>query len=259
MRKGKGKLRRPILAALSVTVAAAFAGCLEPTQVTIEIKTDVPCSQVASTAIVVANDYQSLEANPPAGTEALTCIGDRIGSLVLVPKSEKDELLAIKVATGVGVSGALCLDPNATQATKDRCIIARRRLRFIPSTPLDLPIFMWNECIGKPCDPDSTCVAKFGCVDSEISGDECAKNTSACDVSQGEGGAGGMGGVGPVGPGGSGGMGGVGPVGPGGNGGMGGVGGVGGVGGLGGEGGTGLTGPTGPGGAGGSGGLGGAG
>ncbi|HVK68403.1 MAG TPA: hypothetical protein VM694_28290, partial [Polyangium sp.] len=202
----KGKLRRPILAALSVCVVAAFGGCLEPTQVTIEIKTDVPCSQVASTAIVVANDYQSLEANPPVGTETLECFDGRIGSLVLVPKGTRDELLAIKIATGVGVTGIQCLDPNATQVTKDRCIIARRRLRFIESTPLDLPIFMWNECIGKPCDPDSTCVAKFGCVDSEIAGDKCAKDPAKCDVGPdsgagGGGGIGGMGGAGGMGPG----------------------------------------------------------
>ena len=130
------RFRRVWLVALAAPVVTAFVACLEPTQVTIEIKTDILCSEIASTAILVGNDYQELETDPPAATETLTCIDGRIGSLVLVPKSKKNETLAIKVATAIRPhNGAECLDKNAPSAVKDACIVARRRLSFIESTP----------------------------------------------------------------------------------------------------------------------------
>ncbi|TKC90572.1 hypothetical protein E8A74_50830, partial [Polyangium fumosum] len=174
MRKGKGKRRRPILAALSVLVVGAFAGCLEPTQITLEIVTDLDCSRIDSTAIVVSNEAQSADKIRDPGAVAGECNGGRIGAIVLLPKDAKNEAIAIKVVTGVGLTAESCLnDPEQTPAPGLGCIVARRRLRFIPSTPLELPVKMRGECIGEICDPESTCIAKGLCVDSLVNEQAC--------------------------------------------------------------------------------------
>ncbi|MDC0743327.1 hypothetical protein [Polyangium mundeleinium] len=253
--------RRPILAALSVLVAAAFAGCLEPTQITLEIVTDLDCSRIDSTAIVVSNEAQAADTIRDPGAVASECNGGRIGALVLLPKSAKNESIAIKVVTGVGLTAEDCLnDPAQMPAPGRGCIVARRRLSFIPSTPLELPVRMRGDCIGEVCDPESTCVAKGLCVDSLVNEQACkGEDTEETCQPTGGAGPGGSGGMGP-GSGGSGGGSGGNGGGVGGNGG--GVGGNGGgVGGNGGGsggngGGSGGNGGGGSGGSAGSGGMG---
>jgi hypothetical protein len=127
--------------------------CRSPTELTVTLPTDVPCGQIASVTITAA-DPSSLETGAPrVTTDGSTCNADGVGSLVLVPSGAKDARIAVKVIATLGAGGGT--------------IVARRRLRFLPHTPLLLPIELSSKCVGKACDANTTCV-QGECVDADV-------------------------------------------------------------------------------------------
>lgn len=85
----------------------------------------------------------------------------------------------------VADAGVLVLDP---------CIVARRRITFIPHVKLELPVSLDASCIGITCDAQSTCF-EGQCVTSTV---RCDENDPRCEI-DGTGGAGGTGGTGGTG------------------------------------------------------------
>jgi hypothetical protein len=158
----------------AITVAVS---CREPTQVTVRITTGEKCADMSSVQTVVGPSppvtQQRFEGRvTTAASEACDATG-LVGTLVITPGGESGSVL---VAAGVRVGdvpppdGATCADPE----TAKRCIIARRRFSFIDHESLTLPIHLDRLCVGKTCDPASTCF-KGTCVDSNVTcnGSEC--------------------------------------------------------------------------------------
>jgi hypothetical protein len=142
------------IAFIGVLVAlAAGPACRAATEITIEISTDVKCSDVRGTAITVG-DLSTLDAKPATTvTPACDPRTGRIGSMVIVPSGANDDVVAMKVVLGIGRNVAECVPP----AYGPGCIVARRALRFIPSSSLYVPIFMAAVCSGIPCEATTTC------------------------------------------------------------------------------------------------------
>jgi hypothetical protein len=177
------------------TVATLFSACQEPTQITLEIRTNIACEFNLSTAIVIGNSDAEAESAAP-GTVTEMCHPDgRIGAIVLLPRSSKDEPISIRVVMGVGsgFDAEKCLlDPNQKTGEKSGCIVARRSLRFIPSTPLYLPVMMRDGCIGVPCLPGQTCSLGNTCESSVVvNPGECDEPGKCPQDVPGGGGAGG--------------------------------------------------------------------
>ncbi|HQY62475.1 MAG TPA: hypothetical protein PK141_13845 [Polyangiaceae bacterium] len=167
-----------ILALLSAGASAlAWASaCREPTQLTLELTTDVKCSDHLTTAVVVgtlAQTAQSLAERPPAiQTSACTerGAGDAyIGSLVVVPSGDDTAEVAVKVVAGIGISPDQCTDPK-----DKRCIVARRVRKYVANTKLVLPITLNDACRGVPCGVDETC-SRGQCVSVRC------EDTNTCD------------------------------------------------------------------------------
>lgn len=171
-----------------ITVAVA---CREPTQITVRITTGEKCSSLSPVQTVVGptltvTQQRFADRFTTAATSACDASG-LIGTLVLTPGGDGGTIL---VAAGISVGGlpapdaATCADPEVAK----RCIIARRGFAFLDHTSLSLPIHLDPLCIGKPCDPASTCF-KGGCVDANVacSGSECGLPQ---EIGQGGGGAG---------------------------------------------------------------------
>ncbi|MBL0194135.1 MAG: hypothetical protein IPQ09_07905 [Myxococcales bacterium] len=175
-----------ILALLSAGASAlAWASaCREPTQLTLELTTDVKCSDHLTTAVVVgtlAQTAQSLAERPPAiQTSACTerGAGDAyIGSLVVVPSGDDTAEVAVKVVAGIGISPDQCTDPK-----DKRCIVARRVRKYVANTKLVLPITLNDACRGVPCGVDETC-SRGQCVSVRC------EDTNTCDPPPRDGGA----------------------------------------------------------------------
>lgn len=144
-------------------------GCLDATQVTLELSTDAACADVAETAIAVGNQGSVDPTSPVAVTNA--CFDDgRIGSLVVLPTEDKSASWALEAVTTLGVPLEECVPPRYGP----ECIVARRALGFIEHTSLELPIAMRVACAGVVCPVDQTC------IDGRCRPADCL-DPSACD------------------------------------------------------------------------------
>lgn len=165
--------------ASGLAVAAAALGCRTPTQVTVEIVADLPCSQLQGVDIIVGDPTGVAEKIAATSTEQCEA-GDpmsRIGSIVITPSDEKNAPFGVQVVAGVDRNIQECTAPDY-----EGCIVARRRMRFLPHTELYMRITLHQTCKGVACASDMTCVAQ-GCVSSEISDPEACMDPSfeACD------------------------------------------------------------------------------
>ena len=135
-------------------MCARVASCREPTEVTLELATDLDCATVLANGGVVirVGSPASVETDLALRVEATTCVNGRIGSLVVLPSDSVDDQVAIFVTEGATAKTDACSRQNPKG-----CILARRVLRYVPHTPLKLPIELAVSCIDKPCSPGETC------------------------------------------------------------------------------------------------------
>jgi hypothetical protein len=141
--------------ALLFVTLAALTGCRSPTQISVTLETDVPCAQVTETSFT-AGELGALESAPPT-TEGTSCNNGTLGTVVLVPSGADDATVAFKVVTALnGQTVDTC--SGAAGASDPNCIVARRALRYVPHTPLDVIVAMTQACEGEICGADTTCV-----------------------------------------------------------------------------------------------------
>ncbi len=162
------------------------ASCLAPTEVTLVLTTDVPCSTVAAnggTSITVGTDGDVETKSPVTITtncDSSSGSDNAIGTLVVVPSGGSNDSFAVRIVTGVQSNVSEC---NAASSYKG-CIVARRDLAFVPHTPLTLPIAMRMDCVNVDCTSTQTCVDGI-CKDDRIAspasciGEGCGELTLA--------------------------------------------------------------------------------
>jgi outer membrane protein assembly factor BamB len=167
----RSSLRRYLAAgALGVAVAVSGVGCRDATEITLRIHTDMHCRDFGGAAITVGALGEIESKAPIATTEACDATSGTIGTIVLVPSGSSGDAVAVKVVTGLNRAASQCSAPDYGPG----CIVARRSLRYIPHTPLELDIFMAAMCSGVPCGPSETCDAGT-CVSATIEDPEsCA-------------------------------------------------------------------------------------
>lgn len=162
-------MRGRVVIAVSA-LALASVRCRTATVVRVETRSEVDCARRARVAVVIAHDVPGLAGAVPSAFST-TCVAaaDRgdfdTGSVVLTPAGASDDTMALAVMTRPdGESPETCLD--AAQA--NRCIIARRQMRFAPHAELTVPVELRLSCLGVMCPPDQTC-RKGECVDALLS------------------------------------------------------------------------------------------
>lgn len=129
------------------TAAVAYgAACLKATEVTVVVSTDVPCARVQSVQVFVGETSAELETLAPAAQTQVCDAKGNIGSVVIVPPSSGDSRVIFSVVAGV--------DTPTDQCRKNGyrgCVVARRALRFVDHTPLQLPVKLAARCLGESC------------------------------------------------------------------------------------------------------------
>jgi outer membrane protein assembly factor BamB len=134
--------------------APALVACRSPTQISVTVQTDVSCTQVTTTSFT-SGELGAIESAPPT-TESTRCNGGHLGTLVLVPSEDDNAEVGFKVVTALnGETIDTC--SGAAAANDKSCIVARRAIRYLPHTPLDVVVDMSTNCEGIVCDPHSTC------------------------------------------------------------------------------------------------------
>lgn len=124
--------------------------CRDATQIRFVVTTDLPCP-VNGTAVYVGS-LATYEGRPPTAT-SLTCQAGYLGSFVVIPSGDDSEEIAVRVVVGSGKSPEQCV----ADGFQGGCIVARRALRFVPHTSLEVPLNLQATCRDVPCNPTTTC------------------------------------------------------------------------------------------------------
>jgi len=200
--------------ALAITLFCA-AGCLDPTQATIELRTNAPCGdagQVAGTLHetgVLAGSSSRVRTSD-LNTSTSQCESDgSIGSIVLYPDSDAKDASLVAIGALGSETAENCLEivQGRRAGSLAACIIARRRVSFVERRDLAIPVLLDDACAGVSCADDTTCERATNesgtittvCVDSKISCEDDGSCTNpgtggglATSSSSSQGGAGGM-------------------------------------------------------------------
>ena len=170
--------RRSALGAF-VLAACTLSDCLDPTEIVVKISTDVACAVVQQNGVAIAVGPPGQDTTGVV-TKAMACDDGGVGTLVLTPSHGIDDEVGIRVMLARSAQSDTCAGPSFSG-----CIVARRSLRYISHTPLELPIELTQDCFDTPCDPSSTCVAAQ-CVDAGVTcanGDCVLVEAGALDAS----------------------------------------------------------------------------
>ena len=173
----------PTAVVTSAVVTLAAGGCQEPTQIRLHVTTDLSCERLRNAALVVGGSGFNLVervnaegelafAHTQPGPDGLCRPGadgknNEIGMTVLVPADRDDVPVAVQIVLGVDQSVA----PARCVAGDQSCVSASRSLRYVPHRTLDVPVKLFEVCLGVVCDPGSTCYDAGKCVSDGVACD----------------------------------------------------------------------------------------
>ena len=150
---------------LFLTVAFFLSACRSSTEIVLKISTNLRCtdqSQWHGVAVYTGEPGAPLEKKWPTLVTP-ECDGQgNVGSLVIAPSSDDDDLIGVRVVAGLTRQPEDC-----EEAGYEGCIVARRALRYSPHRSLELKVQLTSDCVDLGCDPDHTCLTG-GCVGSEV-------------------------------------------------------------------------------------------
>jgi hypothetical protein len=154
-----------------LAIATILASCRQATEVVIEARTNVTYRAGVFTSFTVGKPEETESAFTTTEAQEAWPADGFIGSLTVVPGAGDDAPIAVKLVMGVHRDAKTCAPPDYAG-----CIVARRRLRYVPHTKLALPITLYAACENVPCDSLTTCSYLGTCVDAAVvcDGDTCA-------------------------------------------------------------------------------------
>lgn len=161
----------------------AVLGCRAPTEIIVDVTTDIPCASLTRTSIT-AGRHPAIEGLPPATITSQCGADGQIGSIVVIPGDDDDGPVAVRVIGGKGQDVETCKAPEygPPAPSPTGCVVARRLLTFQPHEPLHLPIVLRDACIGVPCASDQTCVDGT-CRDATVPDPTLCATAGACGES----------------------------------------------------------------------------
>lgn len=157
------------LGALAVVLSlgcCVAAGCQGATQVLLDVRTSVDCSDPArwrGVAVYVGAPGLDVESRAPSLTTSECHPAGEIGTLVITPNGGKDDEIGIRVVAGITTNPEDCAAKNYAG-----CIVARRSTRFRHHESTSLVVALEAACIGNACDSARTCLNGV-CVDARES------------------------------------------------------------------------------------------
>jgi len=158
----------PGLALAALGTVLGQIACKDPTQATLLVRTNVPYR--AGITVGVYTSTSGKFATEPQSTVQEPWLSDGVlGDLVITPNAAKDGPLSVRVVMGIARDPSSCTD-----ADPQGCIVARRKLAFVPRVRLRVPVVMHLACQGVVCGEDSTCNALGQCAPAAVDANACA-------------------------------------------------------------------------------------
>lgn len=154
--------RLVVVVALAAVTLVVGASCQEPTSISIEARTNVTWRPGLVVGFTAGRPGETEGLEPVTETRDPWDTSGLIGTLTVIPDSGDDGVVALKLVMGVRRETSACKPPSY-----EGCIVARRRVRYVPNQRLRLPMSLYAQCVDIPCDADSTCDALGLCVTDE--------------------------------------------------------------------------------------------
>jgi len=150
-----------------------FVSCKDATQVRLIVRTNV--SYAAGVNVAVWSSASGTRGPAPDSVSAEPWLNDgTVGDLVVVPRDRVDGPLTLQITMGIGRDASTCSEADATG-----CIVARRKLAFVPHVGLRVPVVLHLACESVVCSPDTTCNYLGQCVSAAVDPQACA-NADGC-------------------------------------------------------------------------------
>lgn len=143
--------------------AVLLSACLPATQVTFELRTDVPCDEVGQVGVAVgtADEVEAVSLQPVQASCSSDGMINVLGTYAAKPGSAELEVGVRVVMSALGETLGGC-------STQNGCITARRTLRFVPRRGLMVPVDLFRVCRDVPCDAVTTCNQLGRCVPAAV-------------------------------------------------------------------------------------------
>lgn len=164
MKRGR-RLRHRTLTWFAPGLAWCLLSCRGATQINLDIRTNVPCTtteQWKGVAVYLGKPGVELETAAPILVTTSCDASGHVGSLVVAPSGDNDEVVGIRVVAGLKSHPEDC----QKHAYAD-CIVARRSLHYEPHAALEIEITLAQDCLNLGCDSQHTCLSG-ACAESRI-------------------------------------------------------------------------------------------
>jgi hypothetical protein len=150
------RVKLALFVAVVSGLASPLAACLGPTEIMLDVRTNVACSDPShwrGVAVSVGQPGADVESRSPVLTTTTCGVGGEIGTLAVVPTGSKDAQVGIRVVAGITRNPEDC----AAQGYEG-CIVARRTVAYLPHQSQHLLVDLTSDCLGNACDVNHTCV-----------------------------------------------------------------------------------------------------
>jgi hypothetical protein len=150
-----GSLAKLVASLGAIALSVSLSSCRDATQIVLQIRTQMPCSEAASwrgVAVYVGAPGAELEKQSPTLVSTECGADGEVGSLVITPSSSKSDEIGVRVVAGILRKPEDC-EANGYEG----CVVARRAARFVPHEELRLEVELMQDCLGVACDPENTC------------------------------------------------------------------------------------------------------
>jgi hypothetical protein len=169
--------KRVSLLLLSVAPLVVGIACYGPTQMTVEVQTDLRCAEQLRAALYVGGGGEAIGETGDSECTPLDGATSTLGDLVLAPGGERTASVTVKVKLGVGVDAqGNRVDAKRCEQGAPGCVLASRRFAYAEHEQKRIVVRLYRDCLGKVCPDGQTCVQGGACVSEQVQceGDSCA-------------------------------------------------------------------------------------
>ncbi len=169
VRRSRPRVGGLVLVGGVLGLALATVMCAAPTEIVVDVYTEVACASGPKTTFKAAASLAELRSQAVT-SELVACAPrtERSGRIVLSPSAARDETVAFEVATR---NDAEDTARKCTDQSYVGCIVARRQLRFSPGASTRVEVALRLSCLDKACLPTETC--RNGTCESAVLPESC--------------------------------------------------------------------------------------
>jgi hypothetical protein len=164
--------------------AFGVVSCGEPTQILVELQTDVPCAEVQSFAYSIASPEEISTAVASKRVDKtspnFSCVNGLLGTVGIVPNKKPGQEVAVRVSLRFNAGAVDDLLGHACVEGAPGCIWQQVQVNFVAGRKLQLMMPLNKSCQGVRCASGLSCFTKESCQANRL---QAVCSNSVCELS----------------------------------------------------------------------------